>query len=408
MSMPNPTTPDPPLPGSAPSVSAEPAAPPSTAYRSLSGSGYRVEGNMVMTIRRAMSRLWLGPDHLLCTERSGFTEDYKRFYYRDIQAIIVRRTPRARIQNLVLGILVFCCLGGVAATGEVGHWMWGILAGTLGVFLLANLLQGPSCVTHLKTAVQLEELPAWRRLWHANRGIPMLRVRILAAQGELTTEETGARVDALMTQEIQASPVRAGQTATLHATSLKHYTGQAHKILFVALIVEGLISLARIWLNSLPLVIVDAVVATASTGLIIFALIRQYETDLKPEIKQLMWGVAVLGGVQMVAAYVTQIVFGMSHPGTIRSEWDVWTSIAAQNPLTYGWYFWMLLIRGILTVGLGTIGWLLRPGPAEASEEPLPPSNSSSTPVIEPSAPAADRKVSPAAPVPESEPPKTS
>ena len=33
--------------------------------------------------------LWQGKDHLLSIDSSGYTEEYKRFYYRDIQAIII-------------------------------------------------------------------------------------------------------------------------------------------------------------------------------------------------------------------------------------------------------------------------------------------------------------------------------
>jgi len=31
-------------------------------------------------------RLWLGPDHLLAVRSVGFSEEYKRFYFSDIQA----------------------------------------------------------------------------------------------------------------------------------------------------------------------------------------------------------------------------------------------------------------------------------------------------------------------------------
>ena len=35
--------------------------------------------------------LWLGADHLLQGEHTGYTEEYKRFYFRDIQGITVKR-----------------------------------------------------------------------------------------------------------------------------------------------------------------------------------------------------------------------------------------------------------------------------------------------------------------------------
>ena len=48
--------------------------------------------------------LWQGPDHLLTIDSKRFSEDYKRFYYKDIQAIITRKTIHGKIQNLFLGI----------------------------------------------------------------------------------------------------------------------------------------------------------------------------------------------------------------------------------------------------------------------------------------------------------------
>ncbi|HWI55617.1 MAG TPA: hypothetical protein VNZ22_00220, partial [Bacillota bacterium] len=51
----------------------------------------------------ARSSLWLGPDHLLCIETTGYTETYKRFYFRDIQAVLIRQTKRQRNWTLAFG-----------------------------------------------------------------------------------------------------------------------------------------------------------------------------------------------------------------------------------------------------------------------------------------------------------------
>ncbi len=49
--------------------------------------------------------LWQGPDHLLQIYSRLGVEDYKRFYFNDIQAIITRKTGTGRIQNIVIGAL---------------------------------------------------------------------------------------------------------------------------------------------------------------------------------------------------------------------------------------------------------------------------------------------------------------
>ena len=52
------------------------------------------------------SSLWLGRDHLLCVDSSGYTETYKRFYFRDIQAVTIVATKRRTVFNGVLVVPV--------------------------------------------------------------------------------------------------------------------------------------------------------------------------------------------------------------------------------------------------------------------------------------------------------------
>src|SRR5580693_8033557 len=51
-----------------------------------------------------VSTVWAGPDHLLLVRGSRFREEYKRFYYRDVQAIAVARAPRFHVSTR-LGLL---------------------------------------------------------------------------------------------------------------------------------------------------------------------------------------------------------------------------------------------------------------------------------------------------------------
>ncbi len=59
-------------------------------YTRLPGRGLRYGGFRLFS--RAICTLWMGADHLLLVDRTGYTESYKRFYFADIQAIVVRRT----------------------------------------------------------------------------------------------------------------------------------------------------------------------------------------------------------------------------------------------------------------------------------------------------------------------------
>ena len=86
--------------------------------------------------------LWQGDDHLLQVYSRLGIEDYKRFYFNDIQAIIARKTQTGKIQNIVLA--VFLLLFTLPAVLNDGGWsiFWSSLAGVL--LILCLLYTSPS------------------------------------------------------------------------------------------------------------------------------------------------------------------------------------------------------------------------------------------------------------------------
>ena len=61
----------------------------------------------ISSVSSVSSNLWLGKDHLLLVESNGYSERYKRFYFKDIQALIIRKTKVGIIRAVVLGVGVF-------------------------------------------------------------------------------------------------------------------------------------------------------------------------------------------------------------------------------------------------------------------------------------------------------------
>jgi hypothetical protein len=159
-------------------------------YRKLAGRGRR-KGELF-----AWQTLWLGRDHILQVEHTGYSEDYKRFYFGDIQSIVITKTDRARVWSFVLaGLLVVGLVLGV--TLGVGNAVWlylslGIIALTI-LFLSINLIKGPSCTCFVQTAVQREQLASLRRVKKARRVMTGLRELIGSTQGLLAPEEARAR-----------------------------------------------------------------------------------------------------------------------------------------------------------------------------------------------------------------------
>jgi len=147
----------------------------------------------------ARSSLWLGKDHLLCIDSTGYSETYKRFYFRDIQAVLLRKTGRGKIWNFVLGVpgglMALFTSFAVAGGDVVTAWILGTVAALFLLALLLNLAAGPACACQLRTAVQTEELASLHRLRQTRKVLNRLRPLIVEAQGELAPEEIPTRLE---------------------------------------------------------------------------------------------------------------------------------------------------------------------------------------------------------------------
>ncbi len=166
-------------------------------YRRLTRTRVRQQG--LLTAFQLRSSLWLGKDHVLCVDSSGYTEEYKRFYFRNIQAIIIRRTERWKIWAYVLCVpAALCALVALASREPVVNWIFGVLGSIFVAALLIDLALGPTCVSQLRTAVQTEELPSLNRVRRAHKALARLRPLIAEVQGQLAPEEIPARMQELL------------------------------------------------------------------------------------------------------------------------------------------------------------------------------------------------------------------
>ncbi len=130
--------------------------------------------------------LWMGSDLLLLVTRKGTEEDYKRFYYNDIQSFIIRKTIRSMIQNLLLLLpLFFFVWMTIIADDEVLAIFMGGFAAMFFLGLAWNFFRGTSCTCHIKTRVQTEKLSSITKLVQAKKIINKVSPLIAQAQGRL-------------------------------------------------------------------------------------------------------------------------------------------------------------------------------------------------------------------------------
>lgn len=160
---------------------------PTIPYRRLPGVG---------TNAFEYCRLYLGPDHLLLVSSSGYAESYKRFFFRDIQSITVRKSSLGKVWNIVWGLLFW--IFGVAVALEAGGgamYFWLGVAAIFLVLLIWNIGRGPTCVTQITTAVQTRTLAPLNRLRRARQVLAQLRPLIEATQGTLTSDELNRQLE---------------------------------------------------------------------------------------------------------------------------------------------------------------------------------------------------------------------
>ena len=203
-------------------------------YTKLPGRGLR---RVAVAISATRCRLWLAADHLLAVDFTIASEDYRRFYFRDIEAFVIRRTARRQVWNWVFLVLILLTAGpfsiGVAHRRASGGFLIAALsiAAFWLAFILINTLRGATCQTHIRTAVQFEQLPSLGRLPVARKVLARLQPLIVAAQGAATPEELAA-----------APWMAAVQAKRRLAARRSGDKGRLHSALFALLIAEAILT----------------------------------------------------------------------------------------------------------------------------------------------------------------------
>jgi hypothetical protein len=137
-------------------------------------------------------RLWLGPDHLLLVAASAIGERYKRFYFADIQSLVLHRKWSFPVASL-LWLPFIAWAAGAAAFAQAGLAFWALIAATaaLAAGMIAHLVWlGRGCKCYIRTAVQTEQIPTLHRLRTAQKVLARIRPLIEAAQANSATAAT--------------------------------------------------------------------------------------------------------------------------------------------------------------------------------------------------------------------------
>jgi hypothetical protein len=135
----------------------------------------------------SVDQFWAGEDHLLLVSSSFAVERYRRFYYQDIEAFIIRPTTARRTWSIIcaFGVVIFAGIALAAGrqAAPVDRTMVTVLCAIPALmFLIAlifHLAMGPTCRTFLQMRTGLERIPTANRLRAALR----MRDRLAALIG---------------------------------------------------------------------------------------------------------------------------------------------------------------------------------------------------------------------------------
>ena len=126
----------------------------------------------------------MGRDHLLHVATGVFVEEYKRFYFRDIQSLMVHQSKSWIVATIVFAVLAAGLIFLSVAFGDLVRLIAGIIALIMILILVVNLIRGPGCVCHIQTAVQKQRLRSIFRVKKAQQIMDSLKPIILRSQQE--------------------------------------------------------------------------------------------------------------------------------------------------------------------------------------------------------------------------------
>ncbi|MFH1147528.1 MAG: hypothetical protein V1736_07455 [Pseudomonadota bacterium] len=328
--------------------------------------------------------LWMGKDHLLYVEFTGFSETYKRFYFKDIRAIATHDTSRRKTWSIVWGSLTIVALL-LSIPAVSGYWiipLW-IVSWPAPLLLLINWLRGPTCRCVLSTAVTRQELPSLHRLRTARKALNMVIPKIEEAQRDIVAEafKPGPRI-AILPESGQEDPARTMGGAFFHPTVKREAAREPSKvyvILFALLIVYGLLSTIDLFFSHAILSVPGIILLGGSLVSGIIAVARQLEENVKEAVRSLTWIALACISLDFIIGYFTFMHLVMKHPKLAHNHWALLMLVADASPFDSGFSLGYHIFSVLFSLVLGSTGLLLgkaslrkAPGPAPAGPPPVP------------------------------------
>jgi hypothetical protein len=273
--------------------------------------------------------LWQGTDHLLQIFSRMGVEDYKRFYFSDIQAIITRKTIVGKVQNVIFAGFIMLLALPAFLLDEGWSMFFAAAAGVPLVFLFVNIVRGPTCETKLMTAVQTEKMHSLHRLKNTLKVMDRLQPYIQRVQGNITPEDR----EKTPVRQIDGNPSEGRmKPAGSPKIAARQEKGRMHMILFMLLLIDGVLVAVGFLFTHVALTILSAVAGICMGIFVIIALVKQHNSDLPASLQTITWASLGYVGIAFIAGYAVSIMFAFKNPGTAYNQWEFFKSMSALSP----------------------------------------------------------------------------
>lgn len=303
------------------------------------------------------SSLWNGGDHLLIAEQRGFRENYRRFDYADIQALMVCQSERRLTLGIVFGL---CLLVGLvilgASTGNFGKISGGVLSALFGVLSLVNILKGPGCVCELKTSVSRAPLRAITRWKQFERVLPELRAHIAKTQGETKPEDIVNALAARQRAADAAPPVSSAHPSLILTRGEASAT--IYFVLFSVLIADAVLALTA-FAGTHPLLTgFRALPVLIALFCAIGALARHRSGAVALPLRRLTIVSLSYLGAAVAGVYCLLIFLQIQDPENPAVSLDLFYLLTSASPYGSAWWFLLFLANALFSASLGVAGLL--------------------------------------------------
>lgn len=305
--------------------------------------------------------LWQAEDHLLYMESLFFRERYKRFYYNDIQSIVLQRTGIHRTWSIVWG--AFALLFGIIALLVPGPpYVSGTITVLFLLAFLANLAMGPSCSVYLQTAVQLQKISCLRRLRKADKVMTRIKLLIEEKQGQWQKQKSVVAQNSAAQTDLGTFTGPQGaeyNDEKIEPEPKGPFKKLLHQIMFGLFIVLGILGAVQVFLKSLPIGLVESLLHAAAQIVVIVALVRWFRHLKGTLIAKFNWVALVFIALQTTIGYAIYMLVSIRNPEINYHHWEMFKLVfefqAGDHPLA--------LAGNIIFAGgsllLGTFGLLI-------------------------------------------------